>query len=870
MSRTGKLVRNSAVGLGALIVVVAIAVLLVARTGWFREYVKQRIIVATEEGTGGKVEIGSFDFDEPHLTAVVNDLVIHGDEPAGSAPFVRVRRATLVFRLFISGRLFDITSLGIEQPQANVIILANGRTNIPTPKKKSASSDSALKTVVDLAVGHFELTNGLITLESRTQPLSVRGDHFRAQLLYDEGNRSYRGQLSIKPLYVAAGRNTPVNFQITLPVLLQEDRIEVRNAAISTPLSTIAISGSLENLRNPTVSVMIGGHLATTDLARVANIPLAGNAPNLPANINLSVNATASNDRIDIARFQAELGQSKIQASGLLKDPAENGSLEFRSSLSLGELGALLRINGRPEGELVLNGRGRLERNGAWSATGRLQGTRLAVPTGTRRIANVELYSDIAADQDRVDLTGLRVEALGGEFEGSAALVDFERFELGGVLKHLGIQAALRELSENLPYDGAVSGSIGASGDAKTRGIRGLTAQARLTIAPARRGTPISGQLNADYNGAADDFGIKNSYLALPHTRIELNGSLSKRLNVALTTSDLSDLLAAAHLSGPAQVGLNRGQASFNGTVTGSLGSPRITGQLSANHLLVEGRPFDSLIADVAASRSGMAIRKAELSRAAMRAEFAASAGLRDWKPLAYEPISADLSLTGADLADLVALAWEAPAGYSGGVSATGHIQGTVGNPQGAARVDASSGTIAGEPFDRAELQVNLTDQLLTIPVADIQSGSARIDFNGEFRHPRDSFTTGTLKAALQTNRIDLGNIRPVQNRKVAAGVLQMNATVTGSVSSGKDIEFLLTSANADISARNLRFDGESFGDLDGTARTNAQTVAYDLKSDFAGSNIHINGNTRLAPDYPTTAAASISNLPIEEHSSVL
>ena len=63
---------------------------------------------------------------------------------------------------------------------------------------------------------------------------------------------------------------------------------------------------------------------------------------------------------------------------------------------------------------------------------------------------------------------------------------------------------------------------------------------------------------------------------------------------------------------------------------------------------------------------------------------------------------------------------------------------------------------------------------------------------------------------------------------------------------------------------KTMHLRGESFGDLDGTARTNAQTVAYDLKSDFAGSNIHINGNTRLAPDYPTTAAASISNLPIE------
>ena len=49
------------------------------------------------------------------------------------------------------------------------------------------------------------------------------------------------------------------------------------------------------------------------------------------------------------------------------------------------------------------------------------------------------------------------------------------------------------------------------------------------------------------------------------------------------------------------------------------------------------------------------------------------------------------------------------------------------------------------------------------------------------------------------------------------------------------------------------------------SARTNAQTISYQFTGGFAGSNVLVNGNTRLAAGYPTTATANISNLPIEK-----
>ena len=59
--------------------------LVIVQSGWFHEYVRQRIIAELEHATGGRVEIGHFSFRGPTLTASVGPLVIHGTEAAGEA-----------------------------------------------------------------------------------------------------------------------------------------------------------------------------------------------------------------------------------------------------------------------------------------------------------------------------------------------------------------------------------------------------------------------------------------------------------------------------------------------------------------------------------------------------------------------------------------------------------------------------------------------------------------------------------------------------------------------------------------------------------------------------------------------------------------
>ncbi len=849
MTRTTRSVRNAFLGLAGLLLIAAVAVPLIIRTDWFRNYVRQQIIESTADATGGRVEIKSFSFDVSSLHAVITDFIVHGTEPADAQPLARVARVEIHFRLFTNiHHLLDIAYLGIDRPQFNVIRLPGGQTNIPAPKHKSAAGKSALENVVDLTIGHFALRKGMALFDSRSQPLDIDATNFRAQLDYNVLTQGYQGQLQLEPVYVASGRNTPVTFVIKIPLAVQRDRVDFHHATLTTPLSAITVDGSFTSMASPRVNAHLNGYLATADIQNITNQPPARDSKNVPATLELDANAAVSSDVIDVTGIRLTFGHSTFEGSGRLKDPNGKAALQFKTQLALGELGRLAKLVRRPEGTLTANGIVRMDAANNYDVAGNIQARAISFEQDKRRIANITASSAIHFDPHTLELQGLKLDALGGEFDGNVSLADFQRYKVQGALRNLDVGTAARTFGATFPWEGVLAGTIDAQGDTRASKAADIVASARLAITPGTKGIPVSGRLNANYNGATDTVAIQNSFLALPHSRLTLDGSLGRQLNIVLTTRDLSDFVSGTH------VALN-GEATFTAAVTGRFTSPKISGHVSVNQFTAEGRRFDGLSADVAAAENSAALSNSILTRGPMKATFTASAGLRDWAALPREPLVANVSITGGDLADAMALAEQPPAGYSGSLTAAVRIQGTIGNPQGAANLQLANGTIAGEPFDQLQAQVNLGDQLVTIPTAYIQSGASRASLSGEFHHPRDSFTIGTLHAHLLTNQIDLAR------RPNTAGTAQIDADLDASIDQN---QILVTSLNAGLNARGLRLNGQSLGDVTATAKTTGRAASYQLTSNFAGSNIQITGTTQLTRDYPTAASATIANLPVD------
>src|SRR5206468_1250436 len=126
-----------------------------------------------------------------------------------------------------------------------------GSTNIPEPKVKSASGKIGLEPILDWKIGKFSLENGAMLFAGQTSELNARGEKLRAQFAYDLTGPRYKGQLSIQPLEIRAGKIAPVNVDVDLALGLEKNRIEISKARLDMGRSLVEASGSIEDLALP-------------------------------------------------------------------------------------------------------------------------------------------------------------------------------------------------------------------------------------------------------------------------------------------------------------------------------------------------------------------------------------------------------------------------------------------------------------------------------------------------------------------------------------------------------------------------------------------------------------------------------------------
>jgi len=136
-----------------------------------------------------------------------------------------------------------------------------------------------------------------------------------------------------------------------------------------------------------------------------------------------------------------------------------------------------------------------------------------------------------------------------------------------------------------------------------------------------------------------------------------------------------------------------------------------------------------------------------------------------------------------ADLADILALAGQEQIKASGLLNADIHIAGAMANPQGAAQLTVVNGILYDEPFDRLQASVEMSDQLVNLRSAQLVAGAARIDLQGVFNHPRESFEVGRIQLHTNSNQVQLSQFKTLQKQRPGlAGVVNLKADVSGDI----------------------------------------------------------------------------------------
>ncbi len=856
-----RIVRIVAAIVGGLVLAVVIAGIIIVQTAWFHNMVRSQIVSAVEEATGGTATVGSFIFDWHHLRAYVRDFTIHGLETPPSAPLFHANLVEVDLKLTSPFHGFaDIAYLLIDTAQVDFIVYPDGHTNMPAPKVPPKSSNkTGLETIVDLAIGHFDLRNASFTYGDQATLLNASGANFRAQLGYNALDPSYTGQIDINPIHLRDANNAPLDINVAVPLTAHKDQVQITNATFTTPQSRITLSGEMHHLIAPESSAHLNAEIAIDEVRRAAGLSLPLDLARGPRTLSADIAASMNSQYIRIASARMTLGRSSIEASGDLKESGGGAGATFSAMLDLGQLGTMLRVSARPEGTVKLAGHASLNGNNDYAVAGNIEASHVAFREGTTRVSNVSLDSAVSADPHRIALNGLRLHALGAGFTGNAALENMAAFQVTGRLEGLDIETAARMfMGRRLGYNGVISGAVAANGNINK--MAELAANVHLAIAPARgraADIPVSGRLNADYSGRGGAVALAASYIALPHTRIDLSGELNRQIQVKLVSHSFSDFSPLGAIPVTLSSG---GAATVNATVTGNLAAPHIAANALVTNFSAQGRPFTRFSADIAASPSEIALSNAVVAHGPLVVQLSANAGLSNWKPLPTEPLRADATIRNADVKDVLALAGESFP-MTGAFTLDAHINGSIGSPAGTVDASAVNGTIDGAAYNALTLAARMTPTDINVPTLTLTAGNARIAATADFQHPVNDLHEGSVTAHIGANQVQLADFQSlVKNQPGLAGVVTLNGDAGGALHND---EFTVSSLNANVSANNLAMQGQALGSLTATATSAGTAVHYNVASNFAGSTIHVNGQSELAGNHQTTATASIANLSI-------
>src|SRR6185312_3006656 len=400
--------------LAALAVMAGIAGLLIARSDWLQERLRTMVVEQAEIATGGRVEIGKFQLNWTGLTADIDGVVIHGTEPAKSAPFLAVDHVTVGFRIIaLVTKDIRLERIEVVHPKVHLIVDADGGTNLPRPKTHSAKSTA--DTILDLKIGRFDVRNGEAFVESpgnppRTYPWTGTGRNLVAQATYDATKDRYAGDVSLAPLHLTLEGYGPLDVEVKGAAAMERNQIVVSKASVKTGVSEVTLTG------------------------------------------------------LHIGTFAA---------------PVASGDYDVRAAAA--EVIRVLHWKLPVTGALHVAGKVRYVSPEKFDVSGAFQGTGMAYAN----VRNIRIAGNVTASAEKLALTSIRANLLGGEAVGSAETKGYETYRLSGKISGVGVRrpAALRT-AKQIPYDGAVSGTVEAAGRFSEISRRGLaTASAQLKIA---------------------------------------------------------------------------------------------------------------------------------------------------------------------------------------------------------------------------------------------------------------------------------------------------------------------------------------------------------------------------------------------------
>jgi translocation and assembly module TamB len=256
---------------------VAVVVFLVFHTGLAEKWLRKTIVEQLELRTGARVELGGFHLHALRLQAELDNLTLHGLEPALAQPFFHADRVNVgVTILSLLGREFRVDELIAERPELSVRFGKNGASNIPTPKV-AASNRPWHETLFNLKIGRLELRDGGADINDQRIPLDVQGQNLAFLLQYvapGANDHAYVGNFRWDQVNLALAKDLPFRFSLSAKFTLHPNAFELNELVWKLPHSELNLRAELASLSKADWTVHYRGRLSLEDIRTIFREPL--------------------------------------------------------------------------------------------------------------------------------------------------------------------------------------------------------------------------------------------------------------------------------------------------------------------------------------------------------------------------------------------------------------------------------------------------------------------------------------------------------------------------------------------------------------------------------------------------------------------
>ncbi len=536
---------------------------------------------------------------------------------------------------------------------------------------------------------------------------------------------------------------------------------------------------------------------------------------------------------LNIAGVRMTIRQGRVEARS---EDIDAGQVTLAASNTLAEGGTLKDVKiGRPI--FILEPSGRYRASADMSLGGGVIGN---IPLGAAQ-------AQVAVNNDRVELTELTAQVMDGQLNGTASVAFSPRNTSNIQAQFTGLDLSklvALQASRIIPLEGSSSGDVSLtfSGTdfATTSGTINADIAANAGDTQTER-VPINGRVeltatNGLFNVDLARLNTENSEVNATG-RFDLRGNDSE-LGLRLRSTDAAEidrLIRVLNISPELTEQLDSlrvgvaGDLAFDGSLTGNIYDPILTGEASLQSLALRGRELGSLRSDISVTPLGIDLRNGRLDDArGGTADFSVSipAGGAN-----NTSVRAELKNVNAGNL-LAALPFDLPENlrdFSGSTSGTINLSGLPNESQGEINIVAAKGTIAGQSFDDLRVKAVFSGTLIELQDTQMRIGDGSLAASGTYDRGTTAFDLD-LKGSGIPLPLVAALVPGSESLPIISGTTDIAATA-----SGRAEQTSTYNVNFNGTARDVIINDNSFGEIMFDGRTEGQVMTAQLTAILEG-----------------------------------